>query len=285
MARPIWKGHISFGLVNVPITLYPAEQRGDLSFHLVDTRNSARVKYERVNEVTGEEVPWDRIVKGYEYNDGNYVLLSDEELEGAAPELTKTIDIEEFVDLSEIDIRYFDKPYYLVPNKGAEKGYVLLREALARSGKVGIARVVIRSRGNIAALLPQGEALVLELLRYQQELRPAADYEFPGRDLRKYKVAAKELDLAEKLIDGMSGKWKPDGFRDEYRDALLKHIKQRVAEGDTEEVGEVDEAPRPSPRTVNFMSVLQRSLAKKPAAAPKRRKSTRIRKPARKRAS
>src|SRR5687768_6241532 len=165
MARPIWKGHISFGLVNVPVTLYSGEQRADLSFRLLDSRNAARIRYERVNEETGEEVPWDKIIKGYEYDNGNYVLLSDEEIENASPELTRTIEIEQFVDMQDIDVRYFDKPYVLVPDKKGEKGYVLLREAIREAGKAGIAKVVIRARQYLAALIAQGDALVLQLLR------------------------------------------------------------------------------------------------------------------------
>src|SRR4051812_24014796 len=157
MSRPIWKGHISFGLVNVPVVLHAAERRlGDLSFRMIDSRNSARVRYERVNEETGEEVPWDKIVKGYEYEDGNYVLMSEEELQNASPELTRSIEIEQFVNLDDIDIRYFDRPYVLVPGSKGEKGYVLLREAIKDSGKAGIAKVVIRARQYLAALISQG---------------------------------------------------------------------------------------------------------------------------------
>lgn len=279
MARPIWKGHISFGLVNVPITLYSAEQRADLSFHMVDSRNSARVRYERVNEATGEEVPWDKIVKGYEYDGGSYVLLSDEELERAQPELTKTIEIEEFVDAEEIGPAYFDKPYYLVPGKGGEKGYVLLREALQESKKVGIARVVIRARGHIAALMPQGNALILNLLRYGQELRSMDDYDFPSAGLKEHKVSRKELDLARQLIDGMSDRWDPNEFHDEYRDALMKLIKKRIESGETEQVEEPEELQE-APRTVNFMSMLKKSVEQagkgaKSAKTPKVRSAAR----------
>src|SRR5918992_1254168 len=158
MARPIWKGHISFGLVNVPVVLYGAERRADLSFRLIDSRNAARIRYERVNEETGEEVPWDKIVKGYEYEDGNYVLLSEGELENASAELTRTIEIEQFVDLDEIDVRYFDRPYILAPDKGGEKGYVLLRKAILEAGKAGIAQVVIRARQYLAAVMVEGNA-------------------------------------------------------------------------------------------------------------------------------
>jgi len=172
MARPVWKGHISFGLVNVPIVLYSAERRADISFQLIDSRNAARVRYERVNEETGEEVPWDRVVKGFEYEDGNYVLLSEGELENASAELTRTIEIEQFVDLANIGIRFFDRPYILAPASKGEKGYVLLREAISKAGKAGIARVVIRARQYLAAVVVENDALVLELLRYAQELRP-----------------------------------------------------------------------------------------------------------------
>src|SRR5687768_13654643 len=165
MSRPIWKGHISFGLVNVPVVLNAAERRrADLSFRMIDSRNAARVRYERVNEETGEEVPWDKIVKGYEYEEGNYVLLSEEELENASAEMTRTIEIEEFVDLSEIDVRFFDRPYILAPGNKGDKGYVLLREAIQGAGKAGIAKVVIRARQYLAALIAQDDALVLELL-------------------------------------------------------------------------------------------------------------------------
>lgn len=262
MARPIWKGQISFGLVNVPVVLYSAEQRSDLSFRLLDSRNSARVRYERVNEETGEEVPWDKIIKGYEYDEGNYVLLSDEELEHAAVEMTRTIEIEQFVDLSQIDMRYFDRPYLLVPAKNGEKGYVLLREAIATSGKAGIASVVIRSRQYLAALVADRNALLLELLRYPQELRSLQEFDLPGQDLRKYKVSKKEVELAEKLIDGMSAEWDPDQHHDEYRDVLMKLIERKIKSGQTEAIEEFsDDKALESPQTINFMDVLKRSVA------------------------
>ncbi len=227
MTRPVWKGHISFGLVNVPVILYPAERRQDISFHLIDSRNSARVRYERINEETGEEVTWDKIVKGYEYDDHNYVLLSEDELERASVEMTRTIEIEEFVDLADIDIRYFDRPYLLVPDKKGEKGYVLLREAIAASGKAGIATVVIRARQYLAALMANGDALVLELLRYAQELRDLDEFEFPSGDLRHFKVSKKEIDLAQQLIGGMTAKkWNP---------AIPRRVPRRADENDRKE--------------------------------------------------
>jgi DNA end-binding protein Ku len=260
MSRPIWKGHISFGLVNVPVVLNSAERRSDLSFRMIDSRNSARIRYERVNEETGEEVPWDKIVKGYEYDDGNYVLLSEEELQNASPELTKTIEIEQFVDLADIDIRYFDRPYMLVPDKKGEKGYVLLREAIGDSGKAGIAKVVIRGRQYLAALISQGNALVLELLRFHQELIDLGEFELPSTDLREYGVAKKEIELATKLISGMTAKWNASKYHDEYRDALMKLVERKIKSGQTEAIEDVEVEEAPVRQTINFMDVLKRSV-------------------------
>jgi DNA end-binding protein Ku len=273
MPRPIWKGHISFGLVNIPVALYAAERRSEQGFKLIDSRNAARVRYERVNEETGEEVPWDQIVKGYEFEEGQYVLLSQEELENASAEMTKTIEIEQFVDREEIGIRYFDRPYLVAPAGQGEKGYVLLREAIGGAGKAGLARVVLRARQYLAALVVEGEALVLELLRYANELQSTDDLELPGSDLRQYKVTKKEVELASKLIEGMSGDWDPSQFTDDYREALDKMIQKKIKSGQTEAIRDVDtdddEAP---PASVNFMEMLKRSVAgasKKSPAKPR----------------
>ena len=290
MSRPIWKGHISFGLVNVPVVLYSAERRSDLSFRLIDSRNSARVRYERVNEETGEEVPWDKIVKGYEYEDGNYVFLSEEELEHASAEMTRTIEIEEFVDLAEIDVRFFDRPYILAPGGKGEKGYVLLREAIEEAGQAGIARVVIRARQYLAALIAQDNALVLELLRYPQELVELTEFELPTSDLRTYGVQKKEIDLAKKLIDGMAAKWAPSKYHDEYRDVLLKLIQRKVDAGQTEAIDvEVADEP-PVKQTINFMDVLKKSVEhaskgrEKGGRTAKARSTSRARRPRKQRA-
>jgi DNA end-binding protein Ku len=261
MARPIWKGHISFGLVNVPVVLFSGEQRADISFHLIDSRNSARVRYERVNEETGQEVPWDKIVKGYEYEENNYVLLSDDELEHAAVEMTRTIEIEQFVELSEIDVRFFERPYFLVPGTKGEKGYVLLREALAKTKKAGIARVVIRNRQHLAALIPQGDVLVLELLRFAQELRDLSEHEIPGQDLKKYKVSKQEIDLATKLVEGMTADWEPTAFEDEYRAALMKLVQKKIESGETEPIEVEAPVATEDRQTINFMDVLKQSVA------------------------
>lgn len=271
--RPIWKGHISFGLVNVPVTLYPAEQRTDLHLHMIDSRNMSRVRYERVNAETGAEVPWDQIVRGYEYDDGNYVILGEEDLRRAAPEATKTIDIETFVNLSDIDLTYFDKPYYLEPGKNGAKGYVLLRETLDRSGKAGIARVVIRTRQYLAALVARGDALVLNLLRYPQELRSAGDLDLPG-SVSDVGVKKAEIDMARTLVESMATDWEPDQYHDEYRETLMKWIEQKAASGEIKEsppMAEEEDAPAP----INIMELLKKSVAHsgaKPARSSSRKK-------------
>lgn len=279
MARPIWKGSISFGLVNVPVVLYSAEQRSDLHFKLIDSRNSARVRYERVNEETGEEVPWNKIVKGFEYDGGSYVLFDNDELEKASAEATRTIDIEQFADLEDIDSVYFDKPYYLVPGKGGEKGYVLLREAMQKSGKVGIARVVIRTRQYMAALIPEGDALVVNLMRFHQELRSRDEFKFPEGSSSDYKVTKKEVDMAVQLVEGLSGEWNPEEYHDEYRDAVMKMIEKKIKSGRTEIVEEVDEEEAEEPQTINFLDVLKKSIEttekKKPARRATGKRSSR----------
>lgn len=264
MPRPIWKGSISFGLVNIPITLFPAERQYDLHFQMIDSRNHARVRYQRVNEVTGEEVPWSEIVKGYEFEDGNYVLLSDEDFRQADREAAKTIEIKDFVDIKAIDFAYFDKPYYLVPDKGGEKGYVLLREALRRKGKVGIARVVIRTKEYLAALIPEGDALVLDLLRYHRQLRDLGEYAIPHGDLEDFKVTRKELDLAETLVESMAAEWEPEKYHDEYRDSLMAWIEKKAREGKIEALPEerAEEAAEGA-KVIDMMALLKKSLQEK----------------------
>lgn len=258
--RPIWKGHISFGLVSVPVTLYPAEQRTDLQLHMIDSRNHSRVRYERVNAETGEEVPWDQIIKGFEYDDGNYVLLSEEELKKASPEATQSVDIEAFVDLEDIDLVYFDKPYYLEPGKKGEKGYVLLRETLRETGKVGIARVVIRTREYLAAMVPRNNALVLVLLRFQQELRSPDDLDLPG-DADEVGVSAQELKMARTLVDSMSRPWDPSEYHDEYRDALMNWIDRKIESGEVEQAPESEATEAETPPTTDLMEALKNSVA------------------------
>ncbi len=274
MPRSIWKGSITFGLVNIPVGLYGAESRHELQFHLLDKRDKSPVHYKRVSEGSGKEVPWGDIVRGYEYEKGQYVILSDEDLQHANPTATQTIDITDFVDAAEISPVYFDKPYYLAPDKKGTKGYALLREALRRSGKVGIASVVIRTRQYLAAVLPQDDVLVLELLRYAHELRDAADLEVP----RGSEVSDRELAMAEKLIDAMAGSWEPAAYTDTYEKDVMEMIERRVESGETEAVEtKAPKRPASGGKVVDLMMLLQRSVdesggkgagRKKAAAAP-----------------
>lgn len=271
MARPIWTGTLSFGLLNVPVSLMSGERNVDLHFRMLDSRDRKPIRFERVNADTGEEVPWKDIVKAYEYDKGSYVVLDEDDIRSAAPESHEAVEVETFVDAGTIDPRYYEKPYLLVPAKKAEKGYVLLRETLRSTGKVGIARVVVRTREYLCAVMPHGDALVLMILRYPQELVDPEDYKLPSGSLAEYRISSKETAMAEQLIESMAGEWKPDEYHDEFRERLHTLLKKRIkAKGGTTKVEE-EPAPRDDDATnvVDFMSLLQKSLdAKKrtPAA-------------------
>lgn len=263
MARSIWKGSIAFGLVNIPVSLTSAESKPDIQLHMVDSKNHARIRYERVNADTGEEVPWDRLVKGYEHEEGEFVLLSEEDMEAVRPELTKTIEITEFVALEEIDPILFDKPYFLEPEKRGFKAYSLLREALRSTGMAGISRVVIRTREYLSALFVRGDVLMVMLLRFPQEIRPTSALELPGSDGEEWQPVKKELDLAVRLIKEMSEKWKPETFHDEYRDALMAFIEKKIAGGDTvDDVASRDDDGEEvaEGKVLDLASYLERSL-------------------------
>lgn len=290
MARPIWTGTLSFGLLNVPVSLMSGEKKVDLHFRMLDARNKKPIRYERVNADTGEEVPWKDVVKAFEYDKGSYVVLEQEDIKSAAPESHETVEVETFIDADEIPPQFFEKPYVLVPAKKAEKGYVLLRETLKSMKRVGIARVVIRTREYLAAVMPQDNALILVLLRYPQELVDPADYKLPEGKTASYRVTAKELDMAKQLIDSMSGKWVPDDYHDEFRKRLEAVIKKKMkSKGALAKSDEADEkAPEDATtNVVDFMSLLQKSIssnkrtpAKKKAGAKKATKAAK--KPAKK---
>ena len=267
MARPIWTGTLSFGLLNVPVSLMSGERSVDLHFRMLDSRSNTPVRYERVNAETGEEVPWKEIVKAFEYEKGNYVVLEPEDIKSAASEGREAVEVEAFVDAESIGPEYFEKPYVLVPGKKAEKGYVLFRETLKRTGKIGIARVVIRTREYLSAVMPKGDALMLMLLRYPQELVDTDDYKIPAGAASKYRISAKEMQMAEQLIDSMSGDWKPDDYRDEFRDRLRKVIEKRLkSKGAVITPTAEDETDTPenaATNVVDFMALLQKSLASK----------------------
>src|SRR2546427_1229800 len=257
MARAIWKGSISFGLVNIPIGLYPATRKEDLRFRLLRKTDLSPVNYKRVAEKDGKEVPWDEIVKGYQYEKGKFVVLKDEDFQRVDLEATQTVDIQDFVDLDEIDPMFFYKPYYLEPQKGGDKAYVLLRDALEESKKVGIAKVVIKTRQYLAGVKAEDSVLVLELMHFAEELADSGKLHVP----KKIEPGKREIDMAKALIDSMSSKWNPEKYRDDYREALMEVIEEKVEAGGKE----IEEKPKPKrqpTKVIDLVSVLQQSLEK-----------------------
>jgi len=262
--RAIWKGSISFGLVNIPIALYPATRREELKFRLLRAKDLSPVSYKRVAEADGKEVPWDEIVKGYEYEKGKYVVLKDEDFQRVDLEATQTVDIQDFVDEEEIDPMFFYKPYYLEPQKGGDKAYVLLRDALEDSKKVGIAKVVIKTRQYLAGVKPEDSILVLELMHFAEELAEADKLHVP----KITEPGKREINMAKSLIDSMSSKWNPEKYRDDYREALMEVIEEKVEAGGKEIEEKPKKAPKPT-KVIDLVSVLQQSLEKTGGAKKK----------------
>src|ERR687884_1809953 len=230
MARSIWSGAISFGLVNVPVKLYSAVSRKTVRFHQLNGETGNRIQQKRVDPETGEEVPFDQIVKGYELTRDRYVIVKPEELDALDPERTRTIDIEDFVSLDEIDPVYYDHPYYLVPDKGAEKAYGLLLNAMQESGKVAIARVVLRSKEQLVAIRPAGDLLMMETMIFADEVVDHTELdELP--DAKDLKASKRELKMAQQLIDSLSTDFEPSKYHDEYREKVLELV-ERKAEGE-----------------------------------------------------
>src|SRR4051812_27012216 len=257
MPRSIWTGAISFGLVTVPVKLYSAVQRKTVRFHQLDTEGGGvRINQRRVNPVTGEEVPYERLVKGYEIAPERYVLIDPAELEALEPEKTRTIDIEDFVELSDIDPVFYDHPYYLAPGPGGAKPYRLLLDAMAETGKVGIATVVIRSKQHLVALRPMGDVLGMATMLFADELVDTDRIEdLPDAD--GVKTTAKELTIAKQLVESLAGEFDPSKYRDTYREEVLAMIERKAA---GEEIA-VQPAPEEAPREVpDLMSALQASL-------------------------
>ena len=262
MARVLWKGAISFGLVHIPVSLYPGSTSSTLDLDLLDKRDFAPVGYQRVNKRTGKEVAPDQIVKGYQYAKGEYVVVSDADFEQANVKATQTVEIRAFVEASEIAPCYFDSPYYLEPGRRAGKGYALLRETLRKTGRVGVATVVLRARQHLALVIPVGRLLVLNTLRFADEIRPASGLDLPAANLKTAGVSAKERDLAERLVEDMTEPWRPDAYKDTYRDDLLARIKRKAKSGRTHEVGSdaEREPPRRGAQVIDLMAALKKSL-------------------------
>lgn len=256
LPRSIWKGAVSFGLVTIPIGLYSAVERDDLSFHLLDERDFARVHNKRVNERTGDEVPWDNIVKGYELEDGRWVTLTDEDFRSANVKASSTIDVLGAVCREDVPMQYFDSPYYLAPEKVGIKPYALFREALRRADRVAIAQFVFRTRQRLCILVPEGDALLLDVIRYPYEIRSAEQLDLPASNIDDLGVTDAEVSLAEQLVQTIQTDWNPEQYKDTYRDDLLALIK-RKAEGEAVEAP--PEAPMPG-KVVDIAELLKRSV-------------------------
>lgn len=273
----IWTGSISFGLVNIPVSLVTAEQRDDLDFTLLDKRDSSPIGYQKISKRTGKPVPADRIVRGVEQANGRYVVVSDTDLRRASPERTQRIDILAFVEAPAISPLYFDRPYYLEPARGGERGYALFREALRRSGKVAVASVVVKTRQHLAAVLAHDRILVLDVLRYASELREPSKLRVPGTPLKALRISDRELKMAERLVAEMTEDWDPDRYHDEYRDELLAFIKKRSRAGQGTSASEAEEEPAPPKRAdiIDIAELLKRSLARtgEDRRRPRRRRS------------
>ena len=281
MPRPVWKGAVTFGLVSVPVNLYAATRRqAELSFRLLHKKDNAPVEYKRFCTEEEVEVPWSDIVKGYEYEKGNFVVVTDEDFEKARTESTETLEIRDFVPLDQINLAHFESPYWLEPTKAGRKAYVLLREALEESRRVGIGTFVMRQREHLAALRPAGTALMVTTLRFVDEIRSAEDLEIP----REEKLAKKEIDLAKKLVDTLADDWKPEQYKDTYHETLRAAIEQKLEGKEIE-----TPAPRKPARVVNLMKALEESLeagARKPGARAEGRRPARAKRGAsRKRAA
>jgi len=270
MARSMWKGSIAFGLVNIPVELYSATRDHRPKFRLLHAKDEAPVKYERVCQTEGKPVAWEDLVKGYEYAKGQFVVITKDDFKTAALEKTKTIDILDFVDPKDVDERYFETPYYLQPGKGAERAYVLLREAIRASGKIGISKMILRDAQHLAAVEAIGDALVLTMMRFSDELADLKEFNFP----HKGDVRPAELKMAQQLIDNLVSEWKPEKYTDEYKENLLRVINAKV-KGRKPKLIDEDTTPKQA-EVVDLMARLRASLegrGGKTAAAGSSRKT------------
>jgi len=270
MARALWKGAISFGLVNIPVELYSAEDRKSFKFSMLDKRDLSPVGYKRYSKTSNKEVAWENIVKGYEYEKDQYVVLSDEDFKQANVKATQTIDIRAFVDAAEIPLEYYETPYYLAPGARGQKVYALLRETLKATGRVAVAEVVLRTTPHLAVVIPNGKALMLNTLRFQDELRDASGIELPPEGLKSAGVTPKEVELAKRLVDDMTEHWDPKQYKNTYHDDLMARIKQKIKQGQTKEITEPGKEEKPrTAQVIDLADLLKQSLAGKGGAKGK----------------
>ncbi|MCE3261550.1 MAG: repair protein [Pseudoduganella sp.] len=261
MARALWKGAISFGLVHIPVELHKAVESHDLDLTMLDKRDFSPIGFKRYNKGSGKEVTWDNIVKGYEYTDGEYVVLSDEDLRLANPKATQTIDIMAFVDADSVPLTFYETPYYLSPGRGGDKVYALLRETLRKTGRIAVATVVIRTRQHLCALVAVGDGIIMNTLRYATEIRSPEELKLPG----DAGISDKELKMAMSLVEDMSEKWNPKAYHDTYREDVLKLVEKKVKAGQTHTItAPSDEAPVPkASNVVDLVALLKQSLGAK----------------------
>ena len=296
-SRVLWKGAISFGLVHIPVALHSATSESGVNFDWLDKRSMDPVGYKRINKRTGKEIAKENIVKGVEYEDGQYVVLSEEEIKSAYPKTTQTIEIESFVPNTDIPFVYLERPYYIEPINKGQKVYALLRDTLLKTQRVGIARVIIQTKQHLAVLVPSGPALVLNLLRWGADIRSLEELNLPPVGAKAAGLTDKELAMAKQLVDDMTGKWTPEEFTDSFKDDIMALVKRKAKEGKLENVVQPEEAEEPETRSgakiIDLTELLQRSLRKggdapKAKAASKARaaaKTTARKKPAAKSAS
>jgi DNA end-binding protein Ku len=270
--KALWKGAITFGLVTIPVSLFPATRREELKFRLLRSSDRSPVNYKRVAETDGKEVPWDQIVKGYEYEKGKFVILKDEDFARVDVEATQTVDIMNFVTLDDVDPLLFYKPYYLEAEKGGDKAYVLLRDALIDTGKIAIAKVVIRTRQHLAAVKPQKKGLMLELMHFPEELMDVSEFNAPAEKT----VSKAEMQMAKQLIESMTSDWQPEQYNDEYHEALEKLIEDKIEHPD--KAAPAPGKKRQATNVIDLVSVLQESLQQSKSKASK--KAAPARKPA-----
>jgi DNA end-binding protein Ku len=264
MPRTLWKGAISFGLVHIPVGLYPASQEDDIDFDWLDKRTLDPVGYKRINKRTGKEITKEHIVKGVERGQGQYVVLSDEEIRNAYPKTTQTIEIESFVKAGDIPFVYLERPYYLAPINKGDKVYALLRETLLAAGRIGLARVVIQTKQHLAALVPAGPALMLNTLRWPSEIRTWEELKLPPEGSKAAGIKPAELDMARALVEDMSKDWEPEDYHNEFRDAVMALVEKKHEAGDVHEVTPQESTENAAPSNViDLTELLKRSLAGK----------------------
>ena len=278
MARAMWKGAVSFGLVYIPVEMYSAARSSALDLTLLDSRDFAPVGYQRINKRTSKVVEWGDIVKGYEYKKGEYVALSEEDFRQANVKASQTIEITSFTNAAEIAPEYYENPYYLIPTKGGEKGYALLRETLLRTAKVAVGGVVLRGRQHFGVIGADKSALLFNTLRFAAELRSLSDLDVATPNSKAANVSPKEVAMAEKLLDEMTAPWKPEEYHDTYREDLMRRIKEKVRKRQTHVLTPKEKAPREgqkSAQVIDLMAVLKKSLESR-GNAPKRAATPRV---------